>query len=100
MCEPLPELLILVVPKFPIGNLVATPGVLERVPQEELQTALTRHASGDWGALDKEDRDANDRALAEGTRLLSAYESKNGIRFWIITEWNRSVTTILLPEEY
>jgi len=51
-------------------------------------------------SLDDEDKDANNRALEQGTRLLSAYESKQGTRFWIITEWDRSVTTILLPEDY
>ena len=78
MSEPLSELLVVNVSKFPLGNLVATPGVLESIPHEEIQTAFNRHANGDWGPLDEEDRESNDRALVEGTRLLSAYESQRG----------------------
>jgi hypothetical protein len=100
MSEPLSELLVINVAKFPLGHLVATPGVLESIPHEEIQSAFNRHANTDWGTLDEEDRASNDRALMEGTRLLSAYESTAGTRFWIITEWDRSVTTILLPMEY
>jgi hypothetical protein len=85
---------------FPLGDVSATPGVLEAVPWEELLAALARHAAGDWGLLDEHDRQANDRALEDGSRLLSAYESKSGVRFWIITEHDRSRTTFLLPEEY
>ena len=60
---------------------------------------LMRHVNGDWGDLDDEDKQANERALEDGTRLMSAY-SIGEARFWVITEWDRSVTTILLPEEY
>jgi hypothetical protein len=94
------EHIVLITGKFPLGRLTATPGVLAAIPNEEIQTALSRHSNGDWGLLDAEDLKANDRALIEGTRLLSAYESTDHTRFWIITEWDRSVTTILLPEEY
>ena len=87
-------------PTFLFGRTVATPHALNAIPNDEILDALARHGRGDWGNLDKEDWDANNRALIEGTRLLSSYESKQGIRFWIITEWNRSVTTILLPEDY
>jgi hypothetical protein len=59
-----------------------------------------RHARGDWGDLSSEDKLANKRALEEGTRLLSAYHLKTGQKIWIITEWDRSATTVLLPEEY
>jgi hypothetical protein len=100
MSDPLPVLSLDIEPKFPLGYLVATPGVIEKIPHEELQTALNRHASGDWGELDAEDRRANESALIEGQRLLSAYDSKDKTRFWILTEWDRSVTTILLPMEY
>jgi hypothetical protein len=63
--------------------------------------ALARHASGDWGLVDASDKRANDdRALIEGTRLLSAYELANGTRIWIITEADRAATTVLLPAEY
>jgi len=62
---------------------------------------IGRHLSGDWGTVDKDDWRANDRALREGTRLLSAYELPHtGEKVWVITEWDRSATTILLPSEY
>lgn len=85
---------------FPLGQLLMTPGVQASVPPSELAQALRRHARGDWGELDDEDRAANDRALKEGTRLLSAYRTKAGEKFWIITEADRSSTTALLPSEY
>jgi len=62
--------------------------------------ALQRHVAGDWGELDEEDKKANDGALQTGERLLSAYQSATGTKFWIITEADRSVTTVLLPEDY
>lgn len=61
---------------------------------------LARHAAGDWGDLCGEDRAANDRAVAVGARILSAYHTPEGVKLWIITEADRSATTILLPEEY
>jgi hypothetical protein len=61
---------------------------------------LARHVTGDWGELEDEDRAANEAAVAEGTRLLSAYTVASGEKLWVITEWDRSVTTFLLPEEY
>ena len=88
------------VAKFPLGRLVATPGALARVSSREINTALARHLQGDWGELDEDDRSANDRALLEGSRLLSAYHATNGIKFWIITEHDRSISTVLLPEDY
>lgn len=59
-----------------------------------------RHATGDWGGLDPADKRANDSALANGERLLSAYPLRDGTKVWIITEWDRSVTTLLLPSDY
>lgn len=85
---------------FPLGPIVATPGALEAIPPGEIGHALRRHARGDWGELDAEDRAANDRSLTEGARLLSAYRSRAGTRFWVITEADRSATTVLLPDEY
>ena len=87
-------------PKFTLGRLVGTPRALNAVTEAERVEALQRHSSGDWGNLDQEDKAANDAALAAGTRLFSQYESKLGTKFWIITEADRSATTILLPEEY
>lgn len=86
--------------KFHLGRIVATPNALNHVSNDEILFSLGRHSQGDWGALDPEDKQANDRALLEETRLLSAYSTKSGIRFWIITEHDRSITTILLPEDY
>jgi hypothetical protein len=66
---------------------------------DALSVLLTRHCSGDWGNVCKEDRQANDDALNSGERLLSSYEVF-GVKVWIITEWDRSYTTILMPSEY
>jgi hypothetical protein len=86
--------------KFDLGRLAATSEVLQQVPQEQIQNALKRHHTGDWGEVDNDDKEANDTALLTGTRLLSVYTTPAGIKFWIITEADRSSTTILLPEEY
>jgi len=64
------------------------------------ETGLSVHQAGDWGDVCDDDRQANNRALTEGTRLLSVYHSATGVKFWIITEADRSVTTLLLPEDY
>lgn len=85
---------------FPLGQTVMTPGVRDGIPPSEMMQALRRHARGDWGELCNEDREANDLALKNGARLLSSYQSSSGVKFWIITEWDRSATTVLLPEEY
>lgn len=87
--------------KFPLGHIVATPGALAAIPEEEILAALARHHAGDWGEeLCPEDRQENERSLENGSRLLSAYRSTSGTRFWIITEADRSATTVLLPSEY
>ena len=82
-----------------LGQLVITANASLRLSTEEVLTALRRHASGDWGDLCPEDAIANDEALHQGGRLLSAY-GESEFRFWIITEADRSVTTVLLPEDY
>lgn len=87
-------------PLFSLGQVVATPGALKLVPPDLLLRWLHRHQAGDWGAVGPEDWAANDRALADRDRLLSAYLTDGGTKVWIITEWDRSVTTVLLPEEY
>jgi hypothetical protein len=88
--------------KFNLGQIVATVGAREELSNADMMKALDRFVRGDWGDLDQEDWDANDEAVVEGERLLGAYYGgENGTtKFWIITEWDRSVTTILLPEEY
>lgn len=94
--------------KFNLGRLVATPGAI-RVLADAQQTPthfFALHVNGDWGELDAEDRRSNDRAIAhEGhldrqQRVFSSYLTVNKVKLWVITEWDRSVTTILLPEEY
>lgn len=86
--------------KFSPGMVVATPGVLAAIPQPEIQRALARHYSGDWGDVCTDDAQANEQALADGTRILSAYHTSDGTKFWVITEADRSSTCVLLPEEY
>lgn len=86
--------------RFSLGRIVATPHVLEEVSKEDIAQALRRHAAGDWGDLCPEDRLENELSLQAGLRLLSAYHTTSGTKFWIITEADRSVTTILLPEDY
>ena len=85
---------------FDSGQICITQGAILAIPSEEIADALCRHAAGDWGCLDPEDFAANNRALEEDGMLFSAYMSKSGTRFWIITEADRSATTVLLPEEY
>ncbi len=89
-------------PLFPLGRTVATPGVLGALALAGVmpQALLDRHARGDWGELDEEDRRANGQALSTGGRLLSAYALPDGVRVWVITEADRSATTLLLPEDY
>ena len=89
-------------PTFPLGQVVATPGALEALEQSGQSPAmfLNRHVVGDWGNVDDEDKQANDQALIEGTRLLSAYRLSDGTKIWIITEADRSSTCLLLPSEY
>lgn len=83
-----------------LGRTVITPGAIAVLANTDVLAALARHAVGDWGDVCGEDRCANDEALRTGARLLSAYRTCEGVKFWIITEANRSLTTILLPEEY
>lgn len=86
--------------KFQLGQVFATRAVVETIPHGEIQFALVRHVTGDWGEVCDEDKAANDRALIEGSRLLSVYRTDGGQTFWIITEWDRSATTVLFPSEY
>ncbi len=84
------------------GRIVATPGVLDAFQDNlaEASVSLRRHLIGDWGDLCDEDKRANAYALKTGERLLSAYHTSSGVKFYIITEADRSATTFLLPEEY
>ena len=90
------------IPKFPLGQVVATPGALDALAEagETPLSFLSRHISGDWGDLDEHDQRENELSLTHGFRLLSAYRLSTGVRIWVITEADRSATTLLLPEEY
>ena len=85
---------------FPLGRVVITPNALDVLVSEDIHGALQRHASRDWGEVCAADKAENELSLKEGFRILSAYRDSKGSRFWIITEADRSVTTILLPEDY
>jgi len=87
-------------PRFSFGRVVITRNALEQLPLDEVKAALRRHGRGDWGELTSHDLAANEWALKYEGRLLSIYAAANGTRFYIITESDRSATTILLPEDY
>jgi hypothetical protein len=90
------------IPLFPAGQIVATPGaltLLEQANQSPLEF-LSRHLRGDWGDLCQDDKTENELSLKHGFRLLSSYQVTDTERLWIITEADRSVTTLLLPAEY
>lgn len=86
-------------PKFAVGELMASQGAIERIVEDDYLNCFDRHMTGDWGDLDEHDWKANDDAVEFGSRIISAYNDRHGVRFWIITEADRSATTILLPEE-
>jgi hypothetical protein len=88
--------------RFTLGQIVATPGAIRSLNESGQSPFefLRRHVSGDWGELDDDDKRENELSLREGFRLLSAYRLTTGVKLWIITEADRSVTTLLLPEEY
>lgn len=86
--------------RVPLGRTLATPGAMELTTAAERNIAFTRHSHGDWGDVCREDWQTNDQALRDGERLLSIYHTLNGTKFYIITEADRSATTILLPSEY
>jgi len=88
-------------PLFPLGSIYATPGAIETLNEsgQNVSELLRRHVSGDWGDLDSEDKQANDDALQCGARIFSAY-GEGDKKLWVITEWDRSATTVLRPDEY
>lgn len=88
-------------PLFELGQLVATRGAADLMLEREIApgSLLARHVTGDWGDMDASDKHANETALKQGFRIFSAYVIGED-KFWVITEADRSVTTILLPEEY
>lgn len=86
--------------RFPPGQVLVTPGALCAIPQRELHFALQRHMCCDWGDVCEADRRSNTQALKTGERLFSAYHTSDDLKFWIITEADRSATTVLLPQDY
>jgi len=86
--------------KFALGTTHVTGAALHVLNLEDVYAALRRHESGDWGEVCKEDWQENEYSLDKHLRLLSVYRDRNGRRFWIITEADRSATTVLLPEDY
>jgi hypothetical protein len=86
--------------KLSLGEVVITPGAALRVSAEDISAAIQKQARGDWGELDFEDSQLNDLRLQEGGPIASIYTSSTGLKFYVLTESDRSVTTVLLPEEY
>jgi hypothetical protein len=91
--------IILARAKFPLGQVVMTANAANQLKPLDVAEALSRHSAGDWGDICEQDQRENELSLREGFRLLSVYRSGNST-FWIITEADRSVTTVLLPEDY
>ena len=93
--------IVLTIPKskFPLGQVVITANAQAQLDSVAVSEGLSRHASGDWGSVGKEDAAENELSLKEGFRLLSVYGTGDK-KFWIITEADRSVTTVLMPDDY
>lgn len=88
---------------FPLGQIVSTPGAIDALGTEAVSAGelIQRHVSGDWGELSEDDRRENELSVEQGFRILSAYTlPRTNVKLWIITEADRSVTTLLLPDEY
>ena len=86
--------------KFRLGKIVSTPNALSQLTQDDILLAIQRHQAGDWGDVDEDDRTKNELSLEQGFRLFSVYHAANGVKFWLITEADRSHTTVLLPADY
>lgn len=86
--------------KVNLGTTLITPNAMDNLQPIEVAVALRRHAVGDWGNVPASDREANEQALVESNRLMSVYMSLDLEDFWVITEADRSVTTVLMPEDY
>ena len=86
--------------KFEVGQVFITPGAYEELNLRDAADGLLRHCTGDFGEVSEEDKALNEEAIETGNRILSAYFDRDGVKYWIITEWDRSATTVLLPSEY
>ncbi len=87
-------------PKLALGEVHMTPGAAAQLPPDDVAEALRRHSKGDWGELDPGERELNDQRLETTGPIASIYTASNGIKFYVLTEADRTVTTVLLPEEY
>ena len=89
-------------PLFELGQVLGTPGALRALEEAEQHplALLIRHVTGDWGDLCEEDIAENELSVERGLRVFSSYKLETDVKVWVITEWDRSATTILLPEEY
>ena len=90
---------ITVNPRFNPGRLMITRNAKNALPRREVDAAINRHLSGDWGDVCQSDWQRNEQTLRDGDRLLSVYQTQAGEKFWIITESDRSTTTVLLPSD-
>lgn len=86
--------------KFELGQILITPGAHDELNLKDVASCLVRHAGGDFGDVSEEDWALNEESMKYGDRILSAYHDRNDVKFWIVTEYDRSATTILLPSEY
>lgn len=87
-------------PLFELGQTYITANAGRELHLDDVQRALSRHHAGDWGEVNPEDWQANQNALTDGLRLLSVYHDRDRVKFYIITEADRSITTVMLPEDY
>lgn len=87
-------------PRFPLGRVIITRRASTAIPREDVMAALERFARGDWGEVDRHDAAENEQALQDGGRLLAVFYSSRGVSFWFISEADRSVTSVILPDEY
>lgn len=89
-------------PLFALGRILATPGALDALAEsrEDARVYLRRHVTGDWTEMPLPDQEENRRAVRHGSRVFSSYTLRSGRKLWVITEYDRSVTTLLLPSEY
>jgi len=88
---------------FPLGRIYLTPGATEAFQRRGVPFVgdiIARHATGNWGDMDSHDKAQNNAAVKNGGRIFSAYQLTDDLKVWVITEWDRSATTILLPSEY
>jgi len=87
-------------PKFNLGEIHITPGAASRLLPQDIDGALRRHSRGDWGEVATDGKSDNDARIEGGGTIASIYTSSAGVRFYVVTEADRSETTVLLPEEY